>query len=873
MVSSFQISCVVKTVAFYLFYSFFSLYSTGQNHPDDFPTAGNNFVMAYSKVYPEAKMGIRSLGNNTWDLSIFKPTGYDTLRMSDPLKTRYGKRFPGANIAVVTNPVKIEYLTIDSGRVYLTGMIDDFMEKKIPVLLRFTDKLLYRNPYLKMDEEYSDTSSTFFTSPYYKNPGTDSIKADIFYVRTGRIDAEGQLITPFGKFNAHREVVFVEKRVRGYKYSVFGWTPAPEYSIDKHYTFYRWYTKELKIPIAEAYLNDEDFVEYVSYQYDSPMKLNFTGQDVSCKDGKNGKVELTVIGGIPDYKYKWTNGAETKDLLGVSAGTYRVTVTDNRGRTITSYYTVSEPIVKLQAHVDIEHVSCRGNRDGRAKLNISGGKLPYDYAWSNDSLNETITNLAPGKIKYMVIDDGGCRIVDSIEILQPDEKLAGNIDVKMVSCYNGHNGTATIIPSGGTAPYRFIWNDGDTSRFKTNMRAGTYQVTIYDKRNCQSKLATTIKQPETEIKVEKNIKPVSCFGFSDGTAELNISGGKAPYLYFWSDSSTNKFIKGYGAGIYSVEIIDKNDCKITETIEITQPINDLKISVIKKDIACFGIGDGEIKVLTSGGTAPYEYLWNHGVNKAELKKLERGIYIVKVLDKNRCTITETVEILSPEKALFVDFEKTDIKCKNGNDGSIKLTVEGGTPGYSFLWSNKQTIDDIKGLKAGKYEVLVTDKNQCQLKKEIEIIEPESAIEIEIEKIDVNCLGEKSGSVYLNVKGGKPGYDFKWSNGETAPSLIGLGAGKYSVSISDNNQCVQTKIIEITEPEKLTVKYQLKNPDKELKNGEIKIDLSGGTKPYSILWDDGLQTSERKNLDSGIHQVQIKDSKNCVMSEVIELKRQ
>ena len=845
--------------------------SYGQYDSNYFPAPGTNFVMAKSKVFPQRKMTVRDLGNNVWDFSMFNPSEYDTIRLILPSKTRYGKRFPESNIAMVISPLKIEYLSIDSGRLYLTGLIGDFMENNIPVLLSFTDSLLYKNPHLAIDQEYSDTSATHFAAPYYHIPGTDSIKADIFYVRSGRVDASGELITPLGKYKVDREVIFVEKRVRGYKYSVFGWTPAAEYSLDKHYTFYRWYTKDNKLPIAEAYLNQQDLIEYVSYQYDSPLRLNFTGEDVSCKGGSNGEVDLTVIGGIPDYTYQWTNGATSQDLKGVKAGTYRVVVTDNRGRTISSYYTVSEPIIALQTRLDIDNVSCRGNKDGKVKLNIMGGKAPYDFAWSNDSANETMVNLPPGKIKYMVLDAGGCRIVDSIEITQPDKKLSCDFVEKHVACHDGNNGSAEVLPEGGTPPYRFVWDDGDTSRIKINMRAGLHKVSVYDLNNCNVSGTVTIKQPETAIEITKEIKQVSCFGGNDGSVELNVTGGKAPYQYFWSDSSTNKYLKGYPSGKYMVEIVDKNDCLVKENVEILQPTSALQMNYAKKDVNCFDGLDGEITVQVNGGSIPYQYNWSNGTDKSDLKKIGRGIYTIKISDKNQCTISESIEILSPDKALFADFEKSDVKCHHGNDGTIKLTIEGGTPDYSYLWSNKSTNKDLDGLKAGSYEVTITDKNQCTIKKDIEIIEPETLIEIAVEIIDVNCQGEKSGSVYLKIKGGKPAYDVEWSNGENSPSLIGVGAGKYTATITDGFECKKTEIVEVIEPHKLKTKSQTTNPDIGQQNGSIIVEIEGGTKPYAILWDDGQSTNEAKNLGEGIHEVQIKDSKDCILNEAVELK--
>ncbi len=842
----------------------------GQYNSSEFPAIGTNFIMAVSKVFPKKQIDIRDLGNDVWDLSTFNPTSFDTLRITQKKKTRYGKRFPEADVAVVYNPVDMEYLVIDSGKIYLAGLIGDFMEKKLPVLLRFKDKLLYKNPHLQLNQNYSDTSDTYFVSPYFHHPGTDSIKADIQYIRTGRIDATGKLITPLGEYQTTREVIFIEKRVRGYKHSMFGWTPAPEYSLNRHFTMYRWYTKDNKLPIAEAFLNMDDKIESIRYQYDSPLRLAFTGKHVNCKGASNGTIDLTVTGGIPDYTYKWTNGAISQDLKNVKAGTYRVVVTDNRGRTISSYYTVTEPLVALQANLNVKDVSCRGKKDGRIKLEIKGGKEPYDFIWSNDSVNEIITGLGPGKTYVKVIDAGGCVIIDSVEITQPERKLSADFEVKHVSCYNGNDGKVTLFAEGGNSPYHFQWIDKDTSRVKSGLTAGTHKVTVLDKNNCSVAKEVLIKQPNSPIKINTEIKPVSCYGGSDGKIELEVSGGKAPYNYLWQDSSESKNLMGVAAGTYQLTLTDKNNCIINEIFEVAQPKSGIQTSFTKNDVSCFGGSDGEVKVIVSGGTPGYDYQWDNGQTKDELKKLKQGIYVVKITDKKQCFDFDTVEITAPKEPLTVDFVKYDVKCHKGEDGSIKLIVEGGTPEYLYSWSNKANQRDINGLKAGKYTVSVTDSKLCKLKKEFEITEPHTPIEVKIEKIDINCFGEKTGSIYLTVEGGVPNYTYKWSDGNDAPSILGIGAGKYEVEIIDSRQCKNKEIIELIEPQKLSIEPQISMPDLEKENGSITIEIKGGTKPFHIVWDDGTQGLEHKNIGTGHHDVQVTDAKGCTEVKSFEL---
>ncbi len=874
--SIFKNTCLMNYLRVILFVFLFILPNLRLNAQiklgsEAFPKIGTNFLYANVKLYPEKKLQINDLGIDEWDISTFTPTVFDTIRIKKPKKTRYGKRFPDAEIALVSSPLKIQYLRIDSGKVYQTGLIGDFMEIKIPVLLQFQDKFLYKNNETRLNILYGDTVVSKFVSPYFHKPGTDSIRADITYQFEARIDAEGYLKTPFGKYKTVREVIFVHKRVRGYKYAIFGWTPAPEYSLNKRFTIYRWYSEENGMQLAEAYVNKHDYIENIRYQYNSPMRIAFTAKHVSCKGGNDGFVELNISGGIPDYQYEWSNGNKSRNLIKAKAGTYNVEVTDNKGRKISATYTVTEPLVALTALFDVKNVSCRGANNGSVKLDIVGGKQPYDFIWSNDSTDFEINKLRPGTYRIWIKDAGTCQIIDSVEITQPKIKLKASMDKKYVSCFNGSDGALTPIVEGGTPPYRFLWSNADTNKIAKGLKAGKYSVTITDANGCTYQKESQVKQPSEPLVISKKIKPVSCFGGTNGAIEISVQGGKPGYAYFWSNSTNNKNLRRVPSGYYELIVTDNNECTLKDSIFIPQPQSPLVLAHGKKNISCFGKHDGSVIVTVTGGTPDYDFLWSNGATKNNLKKLSAGIYTVKVSDKNNCFSYDTVEVLAPEKALFIDFDKKDISCTGENSGEIKLFIEGGTPDYSVIWNNKQTETNLSKLKAGKYSVTVTDKRNCKLKKEFSITEPKEALKIKVEKIDIDCFNEKSGSIYITATGGKPAYSFEWSNGEYAQNLIGLGAGKYTVSVTDNNQCKRIEIIELKQPEKLKIKADITPTEKDKTTGSISIDVTGGTKPYSILWDEGQTTEKISNLRKSIYEVTITDAKDCLLTKEFELK--
>lgn len=852
-----------------IFY-FDSLYS--QNDKNVFPEIGTNFIMAKAKIYPKLKLRIDDLGQNDWDITEFNPDDFDTLRFKKPEKTRYGKRFPNAEVAIVTNSYNMQYIYQDSGKVFVTGLIGDFMEINIPVLLQFKEKMLFKNKEQSIDNEYINVATTSFASPYYHKPGTDSIRADITLKRTARVDSRGYLNTQLGKFKAYREVSFYEKRVRGYKFSLFGWTPANEYSLDKHYTVYRWYDENGGgMPLAVAYINDEDYVEEIHYQYNSSLRLFFSSHHVSCKNGSDGKVDLTVRGGIPDYTYEWSNNETVEDLIDIKAGTYRVKVTDNRGSSITASYTVTEPLVALNVKFNKKDISCKSAKNGEISIKISGGKFPYDFDWANDSINDKITNLKPGFYSVFVKDANGCFLNDSIEILEPEKKLSAKLGIKNISCYNGNDGQITINAEGGTSPYIYKCSTGDTAKIIKNLKTGNYSVLVTDKNNCTYSTNAFINQPQTEIKIVKDISNVSCFNGNDGKIELLVRGGKPPYDYLWNDESTKKSLKNISKGIYKFKLTDNNNCIIEDSVLISQPSEPLIVTCTKEDVKCFGDNSGKIDIIVKGGTPEYQYIWLNGETKNNLRKLTQGKYTIKIVDKNLCQTYDTINILSPENPLFAEAEQKNVKCAGGFDGQIKLAVSGGTEPYSFLWSNKSNNQELINLKKGKYNVKILDKNNCELDKEYIITEPEKAFNVDVEKSDIKCFNSKSGSIYLNPTGGIPPYTFEWSNSKNIQNLIGIEAGKYSVCVTDNNNCKKVLNIEINQPKNITIEAQITNSENDKQNGSIVLTISGGLEPYKILWDNGEKTEKIENLKNGTYEVTITDSNNCETYKSFELK--
>lgn len=203
---------------------------------------------------------------------------------------------------------------------------------------------------------------------------------------------------------------------------------------------------------------------------------------------------------------------------------------------------------------------------------------------------------------------------------------------------------------------------------------------------------------------------VTCFGGTNGSASATGIGGVPGYAFAWSNGDTNAVATGLMAGTYTVVLTDGNGCTDTDTIVIASP-SQLQITTSFSDVTCNGLSDGQIQALVNGGTPGYTILWSNGSSALNITGLAAGNYTCVVTDSNGCTMPASVTINQPT-ALATNSIITDATNLAPNGGAIDLTVTGGTPGYSYLWSNGATTEDLSGLAAGTYTVSVTDANGC-----------------------------------------------------------------------------------------------------------------------------------------------------------------
>lgn len=438
---------------------------------------------------------------------------------------------------------------------------------------------------------------------------------------------------------------------------------------------------------------------------------------------------------------------------------------------------------------DKQAVNCHGENTGWAKVrvNIPAG-ITYTTEWFDGVTTDLHEDLPAGTFFVKITDQSGCLANYFVTITQPDPIVLTS-DITDLRCFQIPEGEIALTVTGGTPMYSYQWSNGETSANVDGLLAGTYSVQVEDAKGCTANLSSTVKQP-TKLQSSYEVKTVSCFGGSDGAIDFTAFGGSPYYSYTWDNGAILQDVYNLKAGVHSVTITDVNGCQLPTSITVPQPD---PITAIKSitDVKCYGFKDGIIDLTVSGGVVPYTFKWSTpeivlGQTEEDLTNIPVGTYYIQIKDFFQCEYYDTMTV-KESFLLVTNLAISDAICYDSSDASIDLTVTGGLPPYTYLWSSGQTTQDIFDVHAGIYKVLIDDVNGCTALVQGEIKQPDN-LSFGFAVSEVSCKDNDDGSIVMSNSGAIPPYTYAWSNGVNAKDLYDLLGNNYTITVTDAHAC-------------------------------------------------------------------------------------
>jgi len=608
--------------------------------------------------------------------------------------------------------------------------------------------------------------------------------------------------------------------------------------------------------------------------FNNPPQLVVTGvgTNVTCNALCDGTASASAVGGTGSYSYLWLPGGQTtQTITNQCAGTYTCTIDDSLGCDTTIMVTITEPPL-ITANASVTDANCT-LCDGVITTNASGGTGPLTYLWNPSAATTSgISNLCPGLYTVTITDSTGCSANTSIPVSNINGPTLSSTGTD-ATCDSTCNGTATTVVTGGAGPFTYDWMPGspagDGTPSVTGLCADTVFVQVTDAVGCITFDQIIINDPPA-LQVVGFPQSCSCGGICDGAANITVSGGTAGYTFLWSPGGqTTQNITGQCAGSYTVDVTDANGCIETITVVITEPAP-IALNVTSTNVVCNAQCNGTAQSNISGGTAPFTYNWSAGPIVSSIVNLCPGTYTLNVTDINGCTGVDSATITEPT-ALQQNVSYTDALCNGSCDGTATAAVSGGVPGYLYLWSpGGQTTPGVSGLCAGAYSITSTDSNGCQIVNSLTIQQP-TAMVLSMGSSGVSCFGSCDGFASVNASGGNPGYSYSWlPAGGNASTATALCSGGYTVTVTDNNGCVQTNNTFISTPVLLQANTSFTSPScGNGSDGTATATPIGGSAPYQYLWAPGGQTTSTiSGIPAGSYTVTVRDANGCTDLQVV-----
>ncbi len=623
---------------------------------------------------------------------------------------------------------------------------------------------------------------------------------------------------------------------------------------------------------------------------------------VSCFGFSDAILNADIAGGIPPYILQWYKDGDSSGnqtvLTHAEHGAYRLVVKDSL-HVHTSFSFVLEQPDRISLDLTSIPGFCHGDSAGKAVAVVSGGTFPYTYDWLLDGeiqpcRDSILIHLESASIGLSVTDLRGCTATGSASVTAPSALQAAH--TLRPPSYAGSqwksvpepipDGQIHLYATGGTPPYRYQWQNGDTSSLIIKADSGLYQVRISDRNNCEKKLSFYLKRtPDLVARLELRAEPL-CFGEATARFSLSVQGGKKPYTYDWYRNG--KWIgedsvlptTEMQAGLYQITVHDANGITSRDSLRVNQP-EPLSVNTHIRDASAWQFKNGEIRVEITGGVPPYNLRWDNGSTENLLPDIGRGTYSLEITDAHFCRLNRNYRVNSPD-SLYIASMAVHHTTENKNNGAVYLNVQGGMLPYAYRWedaygntlqndSAQQGTFMLENLSQGIYRLHLSDAGGASLDRLVEI---GSLLQLEVSFLiekEIACHGDKA-SVQIWIQGGTPPYaciletpdsvrTFMQDHGKTM-RMEDFTAGTYRISVRDADNTIRSASLSVAQPDPLAVKAEIESNGHADSDGTFVLRTQGGRPPYRYLWNTGNQTERQEFVRQQSYWAEVRDANEC-----------
>ena len=591
--------------------------------------------------------------------------------------------------------------------------------------------------------------------------------------------------------------------------------------------------------------------------------LSISGDTLLSCNNPTANITANVYGGTAPYSYAWNDGSMSQTISPYSTGVYVVTVVDSYGCSAYASTVITEdynaPEVYITSFSGTTMLTC-----SNTQIMLSAEGDAETFTWSNGSTSRDFIVYLPGMYTLTGMGANGCTSTATIDIMGDANPPTIMIESNDIYC-NGGTATATANVTGGSAPYSYMWSNGETTQTISDISAEQYNVIVSDNGGCTASSSIVFTEPPM-LDVYVNQSTITICSGSSATITATVMGGTPSYIYAWNDgSATSEIIATPSLSTnYLLTVTDANGCTASQSVmvEVSAP---LYVTVNSNDILCNG-GTTDATVVVNGGAEPYTYNWNNYLTVPDAT-LHAGDYSVTVVDSYGCSATYDFIVTEPE-VFEASITSTSIQCNGANDGSATVTVMGGMAPYTYNWGAISAQEPtVTGLGAGTYSVAITDANGCSVTQTV-IIDQPPMLDVYVTPSTTTICSGSSANITATAMGGTPSYMYEWNDGSTTSAIevTPFSTTNYSLTVTDANGCSasQSVTVEVSAP----LDVMVNGSDFALAcNGgttEATVVVNGGAEPYIYSWSNGANGATA-TIGAGDYIVTVTDSNGCTAS--------